>query len=494
MKDLDSLIEELRSYDTEREWFEFKTTRTEPAILGEYISALSNSAAYYGRKEAYMVWGIHDKTHDITGTSFDPDCDVKNEPLKHFLARQLYPENNFEFADAMIDGKRVVVLSIPAAKIVPTAFDNERYIRIGSSKENLRKYPEKESFLFEILRHGFPTIENTPSVYQDLTFEKLFIYYGAKGLKLNPDTFKKNLELLTEDGKYNILAQLLSDNSHMPIRFAIFSGKTKADGLYSVREFGYQCLLYSLDEILRYGDVLNIIQADETHRIVERKEVPLFENEAFREAIINAFVHNAWVKTNEPMFTVFSDRIEILSRGTLAPEQTIEGFFAGESVPVNRKLSEIFLQLHISEKTGRGVPKITELYGKEAYDFRENSIVVTIPFKWINVMQSKAGNKTDGQTDTKKDGRDGHKAGGYVINETEGQAGWNGGNQSAHLNDSQRRILEQIRNNPNITKPQIAAALGLGKTTVDNGISALKRKGYIERVGSNKTGWWKIIP
>ena len=39
-------------------------------------------------------------------------------------------------------------------------------------------------------------------------------------------------------------------------------------------EFGNQCLLYSLDEVLRYGDVLNIIQADEKNRVVERKEVP----------------------------------------------------------------------------------------------------------------------------------------------------------------------------------------------------------------------------
>lgn len=67
-------------------------------------------------------------------------------------------------------------MAIPAAKSVPTAFARERYIRIGSSKENLRKYPEKEAHLFEILRHGFPTIENTPSDYQDLTFEKLLIY------------------------------------------------------------------------------------------------------------------------------------------------------------------------------------------------------------------------------------------------------------------------------------------------------------------------------
>ena len=89
--------------------------------------------------------------------------------------------------------------------------------------------------------------------------------------------------------------------------------------------------------------MLNIIQADETDRIVERKEVPLFDNDAFREAIINAFLHNKWVDGNEPMITVYSDRIEILSRGTLPREQTMEGFFSGESIPVNKKLSEIFL-------------------------------------------------------------------------------------------------------------------------------------------------------
>ena len=63
----------------------------------------------------------------------------------------------------------------------------------------------------------------------------------------------------------------------------------------------------------------------------------------------------------------------------------MEGFFLGESVPVNAKLSDIFLQLHISEKSGRGVPKIIETYGKECIEFRKNSIVVKIPFNWINV-------------------------------------------------------------------------------------------------------------
>ena len=81
---------------------------------------------------------------------------------------------------------------------------------------------------------------------------------------------------------------------------------------------------------------------------------------------------------------MFPDRIEILSRGTIPPGQTMEGFFAGESVPVNQKLSDMLLQLHISERTGRGVPKITEVYGKGTYEFRENSIVVSIPFTRVS--------------------------------------------------------------------------------------------------------------
>lgn len=111
----------------------------------------------------------------------------------------------------------------------------------------------------------------------------------------------------------------------------------------------------------------------------------LFDIEAYREAVINAFVHNLWITGNAPMFTVFQDRIEILSLGTMPPDQTLEGFFSGVSIPVNQKLSEIFLQLHISEKSGRGVPRITQTYGKKAFQFRDNAIAVTIPFDRLDL-------------------------------------------------------------------------------------------------------------
>ena len=463
MININNVINECLSYGDEREWFEFKENFFIIDQIGEYISALSNSAAVLGRKNAYLIWGVNDKTHKIVGTNIDYDKAINNEPFKHYLARKLNPSISFEFVETYIENKKIVVLIIPSAKIVPTAFNDVRYIRIGSSKESLRKDPEREARLFSILTFGLPTINNTVSEYQDLTFNQLITYYSTKGIELNHSNFKTNLHLLTNEGKYNIMAQLLSDNSYVPIRVAIFEGKTKASKLYSVKEFGYKCLLYSLYEVLNYGEILNIPQADEKERIMERKEIPLFDFDVYREAVINAFLHNEWTNLNEPMITFYSDRIEILSRGTLSPLQTLDGFYKGHSIPINDKLSELFLQLHISEKTGRGIPKIVSVYGKEAIEVNDNNLIVTIPLKRAQENINRVGNKM------------GNKVG------------------NKYLNNSQIKVLAEIRNNPNITKQQLILVCELSKTSIDNIISTLKKLGYIERVGSNKTGYWKVI-
>ena len=320
----------------EEEWYEFKLNWFEPHALGEYISALSNSAALLGHEFGYFLWGIENETHQICGSVFNFHQDVRGEPLQHYLARQIKPDIGFSFHEIFIDGKRLVILKIPAAYKTPVLFDKTRYIRIGSSKVNLLDYPERESQLFSVLKNGQPTIENTVSEYQDLSFQKLFLYYESQGISLSKRTFKNNLGFLTEDGKYNILAQLMY-NSHIPIRFSLFTGLNKASRMYSVMEFGNTCLLYSLDDILRYGKILNIPQADERNRIVARNEVMLFNDSVYREAVINAFIHNRWIDGNAPMFTRFTDRIEIMSHGNLPPKQTLEGFYLGNSIPVNQR-------------------------------------------------------------------------------------------------------------------------------------------------------------
>ena len=114
------------------------------------------------------------------------------------------------------------------------------------------------------------------------------------------------------------------------------------------------------------------------------------------------------------------------------------------------------MQLHISEKSGRGVPKIIEKYSKKAFDFRENSIVVTLPFNWLNERKDNNFN-------------------------------------NIKLSNNRKNIIIEMRNNPNITKEQLAKLIGISTTAIDNNISYLKSHGFIVRVGSNKSGYWQVL-
>lgn len=455
------ILENLLTFNVEYEWFEFKENWFSKDEIGEYISAISNGAAFCGKEYGYIIWGVNDKTKEIVGTTVNFDRDIDGEPYKHYLARKLQPSIALETVNFDYKNERIVMLIIPAAKSTKTKYNGIDYIRIGSSKEKLARFPEYEIKLNSILMNGYPTIVNTsaPDYAQELTFEKLFLYYAAKGIELRKETFEKTLKLKTKDNKYNIMAYILSDQNDIPVRVSVFSGIDKSAPLFSVKEFGNTCIMYSMDKILEYGDAINIIQADERNRISERKDVPLFNYEAFHEAILNAFIHNKWLTLNAPQISIFTNRIEILSHGGLAIDQDESGFYSGSSLPVNEVLASIFLQLRISERSGRGVPKIVSIYGKESIKIEKNRITVTIPFNKINV------NSFEIVSDKVY-----HK----VTNKTEDI------------------IIAIIRDNPNITVNQLMIKTGLSEPGVKKNLKQLKEKGIIERVGSNKTGYWKI--
>ena len=455
------ILENLLTFNDEYEWFDFKENWFSKDEIGEYISAISNGAAFCGKEYGYIIWGVNDKTKEIVGTTVNFDRDIDGEPYKHYLARKLQPSIAFETVNFDYKNERLVLLIIPAAKSTKTKYNGIDYIRIGSSKEKLSKFPEYEIKLNSILMNGYPTIVNTsaPDYAQDLTFEKLFLYYAAKGIELRKETFEKTLKLKTKDNQYNIMAYILSDQNNIPVRVSVFSGIDKSAPLFSVKEFGNTCIMYSMDKILEYGDAINIIQADERNRISERKDVPLFNYEAFHEAILNAFIHNKWLTLNAPQISIFTDRIEILSHGGLAIDQDESGFYSGSSLPVNEVLASIFLQLRISERSGRGVPKIVSIYGRDSIKIEKNRITVTIPFNKINV------NSFEIVSDKVY-----HK----VTNKTEDI------------------IIAIIRDNPNITVNQLMIKTSLSEPGVKKNLKQLKEKGIIERVGSKKTGYWKI--
>lgn len=149
--ELTALLDRLRAEPREAEWLEFKANRYEPQALGEYLSALANSACLLGKPRAYLVFGIEDGTHSVVGTNFDPQAEkAKGEQLLPlWLSLGLHPNVGFEMHAFTYQGARVVLFEVHPAFDRPVMFYGTAYVRDGTSKTELKKYPEKERTIWQ---------------------------------------------------------------------------------------------------------------------------------------------------------------------------------------------------------------------------------------------------------------------------------------------------------------------------------------------------------
>lgn len=67
-------------------------------------------------------------------------------------------------------------------------------------------------------------------------------------------------------------------------------------------------------------------------------------------------------------------------------------------------------------------------------------------------------------------------------------AGWVDG-----LVESQKKIIQLVQNDPQISKKAMSQQIGISPTAVDKNITVLKEKGLLYRVGSDTGGYWEII-
>ena len=323
-----------------------------------------------------------------------------------------------------------------------------------------------------------PTIRNIRSPRQKLTFTQLKIYYEGHGLKLN-DEFEETLDLRTDDGAYNWLAYLLADENGVSMKVAKYAGQDKYY-LLENEEYGYCSILKALDRVLDKMLVENTTKARITPKYrIERK---LVDATALREAIINAVVHNDWTMEVSPVVEIYSDRITVSSYGGLVPGQSLEGFFAGRSVPRSRELMRVFRDMELVEQLGSGMRRILDAYGRDAFEIDDNFICVTFPFSQeaLGLNDDVA---TSGETESAVHGTDG------TLNETINETI----NETLRLDEKDRMILAFLERAPRATYGEIATETGMARATVSRRLSALSGKGVLKRVGARKNGYWEVL-
>lgn len=60
------------------------------------------------------------------------------------------------------------------------------------------------------------------------------------------------------------------------------------------------------------------------------------------------------------------------------------------------------------------------------------------------------------------------------------------------VNDTETAIHKAIKNDPYVTIAKLMTIVHKSRPTITRTLKLLKEKGKIERVGSDKTGYWKI--
>lgn len=376
-----SLVRELCKLPRETEWVEFKVDDAEPREIGEYLSALANSAALVGKAFAYLVWGVADVNHAVVGTRFVPGAvRVGNEELENWLLRLLEPKINFYFFDTIVDGRPVVVLEIERSSRHPLRFHGEEFIRVGSYKKKLKDFPEKERDLWRIFdRTPFEAGIAKERVLDDEVLRHLDYpaYFDLLGRPL-PTNRDGILEALASDnmivecqaGGWNItnlgailFAKRLEDFRSLrrkAMRVIQYRGTSRVETLREqVGTKGYACGFEGL-----IGFINARLPANEMIERALRRTAPIFPELAVRELVANALIHQDFFVTGAgPMVEMFDDRIEITNPG--APLVDTQRLVDTPPRSRNEALASFMRRIGVCEERGSGWDKVvfqTELY------------------------------------------------------------------------------------------------------------------------------------
>lgn len=369
--DVVNLINELRRLPTETEWCEFKLNHETSERIGEYISALANSACLHQMSEAYLIFGIGNEAHEVKGTTFDPRKTKGKgaEDLEPWLLRNLKPTIEFKIQEVEHPNGRVIIFFIQPAFSGPVKFLEKAWIRIGSSKKPLSEFPEKEAIIWDRRTPFEEKIakENVSEkdVLDLLDFDQYFRLTEGARPKSQAGIIEKLLQegfLSKKKGKLyisNLGAILLAQNLEN------FS-KLRNKAVRIITYKGINRLVAIKDETIHRGyavgfeTIISYIQSQLPEpEIIEgalRINKTTYPPRSIREFVANALVHQDFLLPGTtPLIEIFENRIEISNPGdALIPT---DRFIDHPPKSRNEKLSDMLRRMKICEKRGSGVDR-----------------------------------------------------------------------------------------------------------------------------------------
>ena len=438
-----------------------------------------------------IVFGIDDKTLEIVG--MDEDNIFKTmDAITNAISDSCEPRIRPDVTLQTVNDRTVIVVEILPGAMRPYYIKSEgmtegTYMRVSGTTRPVEGYMLKELIL-EGQNRYFDSepcreLQITDEDIQNLckTMKETAIkntWQNSEKAKIKDITKNTLLSwgILTEvQGEIfptNAYALLTGQLRMQPvIQCGLFKGKDRA--YFADRKEFDGPIQNQVDAAYQY--VLEKINMGMQIQGIYRQDVYELPTDSVRELIANAVAHRSYLEPGNIQVAIFDDRLEVTSPGMLLNNVSIKKMMEGYSKPRNPAIANAFAYMKIIEKWGTGIPRIfrecreyglpdPELIDFDG-DFRVNMYRNTA-IDYSPRVNDRVNDKVNDRVNDKVNDR---------------------------VNEIEEKILKFIDNDPAITITQLSMELELSRKTIAAKLKTLKEKKMIERVGSSRKGYWKIL-
>ncbi len=443
---------------------QFKQDVTNPDALAAEMAAFSNSEG------GVILLGVADDG-SLPGLT-RADVARLNQMISNAASQHIRSPITVQTENIKLKNERIVIaLTVPKGMDKPY-FDRNGVIwlksgadkrRVNSKEELRRLFQSVDQFHADELptKAGIEKLDKLR--FRDFLrdfYQQKFPGSARERLKL-----LQNMNLATEDGKLNLAGVLLFAERpewikpQFIVKAIRYPGnEIHANQYLDTEDFSGPLRKVFDDSMAFVTRNLHKVQAGRGVNSVGVPEIPL---PVFEELLVNALAHRDYLLTAPIRLFFFDNRIEIISPGHLPNNLTVAKIRTGNSVIRNPILVSYIAKGMLPYKgLGSGIKRALEQWPEIDFtDDREgNLFTATVHRK--EIARSLAGN---------------------------GQASSQKGSQK-----SSQKVIEIMRNNPEVTIVELASQMGISDRAVKKQITRLKQQRLIRRVGPDKGGHWEV--
>ena len=358
-------------YHYEDEVVEFKKAENNFDFddLGKYFSALSNEANLRDKDFAWLVFGVHDKTREILGTSYKNGM-KSLQKLKNDLSQHTTDRNTFrDIYELEVEGKRVLMFQIPAApRGIPMAWQGHFYARRGESLVAL------DMSKYEEIRRQTVNEDWTAEVVADATIDDLdtkAIAKAREGYKQRYPRLAKECDSW-DDKVFLDKAGLTIDGKVTRTTLLLVGKETATHKLNHIAQIVWKCFqdgqvfgdIYTIPFVLTTTELLSRIR-NYRFKIYPKDslipaEVWKYDTESILEGMHNSIAHQKYEKNARIIVTENMDSLKFQNDGNFY-EGDYREYITGEKTPKsyrNPALVKAMVNIRMIDTQGYGIHKM----------------------------------------------------------------------------------------------------------------------------------------